>query len=146
MLHWDFTQYVWVKHRGPKLDENLKRCWLFSCRQLDRKETYLADVSTGCSSPPQGESVYSSCLQENSQHLFMITGATENSSGWELSRPWQSYSESIGNDCYTTCSQALGQPRVSDHAYFTLAAKIGRESVSHMAYQCTLEHLQQFSI
>ena len=35
----------------------MKRCWLFSCRQLDRKETYLADVSTGCSSPPQGESL-----------------------------------------------------------------------------------------
>ena len=34
----------------------MKWCWLFSCRQLDSKETYLADVSTGCSSPPQGES------------------------------------------------------------------------------------------
>ena len=31
-------------------------CWLFSCRQLDSKETYLANISTGCSSPPQGES------------------------------------------------------------------------------------------
>ena len=31
----------------------MKRCRLFSCRQLDSKETYLADVSTGCSSPPQ---------------------------------------------------------------------------------------------
>ena len=25
----------------------MKRCWLFSCKQLDSKETYLADVSTG---------------------------------------------------------------------------------------------------
>ena len=31
-------------------------CWLFSCRQLDSKETYLANISTGCSSLPQGKS------------------------------------------------------------------------------------------
>ena len=29
---------------------------MFSCRQLDSEETYLANVSTGCSSPPQNES------------------------------------------------------------------------------------------
>ena len=41
-------------------------CWLFSCRQLDNKETYLANVSTRCSSPPRGA---------------MTTEEAENSSG-----------------------------------------------------------------
>ena len=27
----------------------MESCWLFSCRQLDSKETYLANVLTGCS-------------------------------------------------------------------------------------------------
>ena len=39
-----------------------ERCWLFSCRQLDSKETYLADILTGCSSPPQDEEDWSYVL------------------------------------------------------------------------------------
>ena len=61
--HWTCSTY---KNSGQTLTTELhftiqqdiiimKRCWLFSRRQLDRKETYLVGVSTGCSSPPQGE-------------------------------------------------------------------------------------------
>ena len=48
---------LWEGLNSSKQDEFsvapviMKRCWLFSCRQLDSKETYLANVSTGCSSP-----------------------------------------------------------------------------------------------
>ena len=50
--HW--KSWEWCHDDASHL--TLKSCWLFSCRQLDSKETYLADVSTRCSSPPQGKS------------------------------------------------------------------------------------------
>ena len=59
----------------------MESCWLFSCRQLDSKETYLANISTGCSSPPQGERRIGASTRNISQQLSMTTGATENSSG-----------------------------------------------------------------
>ena len=49
------------------------------------------------------------------------------------------YSKSIGNDHCTTCSHALSRD-ASDHPNTTPTSR------SHLAYLCTLERLQQFSV
>ena len=76
----------------------MESCWLFSCRQLDSKETYLANVSTRCSSPPQARLSFTLALRRtgaSGQNIGKISFFAVKLSTREQSATFQG-----DNNCY----------------------------------------------